>query len=129
MYKVIKFFTDLHDNDHPYNVGDTFPREGIEVSDARLKELAGKENKQGAPLIELVEEPKQEAPEKAPEEPEQEAPEKAPEEPEQEAPEKAPEEPEQEAAKEIGQVPYIPETEPEAKPAKRTTRKKDAPKK
>lgn len=54
MYKVIKYFTDLHDKDHPYNVGDTFPREGIKVTEGRLKELAGSDNKQGTPLIELV---------------------------------------------------------------------------
>ena len=58
MYKVIKYFTDLHDKDHPYNVGDTFPRAGIEVTEERLKELAGSDNKQGTPLIELVEEKK-----------------------------------------------------------------------
>lgn len=57
MYKVINFFTDLHDNEHPYNVGDTFPREGIEVTDERLAELAGSGNKQGKPLIEKAEEP------------------------------------------------------------------------
>lgn len=56
MYKVIHFFTDLHDNDHPYNVGDIFPREGIKVTEGRLKELAGSENKQGTPLIALEEE-------------------------------------------------------------------------
>ena len=27
MYKVIKHFIDLHDNDHSYNEGDIFPRE------------------------------------------------------------------------------------------------------
>lgn len=57
MYKVINFFTDLHDNDHPYNVGDSFPRKGVKVSDERLIELAGSDNKQGKPLIEKVEEP------------------------------------------------------------------------
>ena len=56
MYKVIKYFTDLHDNDHPYHVGDEFPRRGIKVTDERLKELSGSENKQGVPLIEAVEE-------------------------------------------------------------------------
>lgn len=55
MYKVIKYFTDLHDGDHPYNVGDSFPREGIKVTEDRIKELAGPDNKQGEPLIELVE--------------------------------------------------------------------------
>ena len=64
MYKVIKFFTDLQDNDHPYNVGDVFPRKGVTVSAERLAELAGNYNKQGQPLIELVEE-KAEAPKKA----------------------------------------------------------------
>ena len=29
MYKVIKYFTDLQDNEHPYNAGDTFPRDGL----------------------------------------------------------------------------------------------------
>ena len=51
MYKVIKFFVDLQDNFHPYKVGDVFPREGMEVSEERLNELAGSENKQGEPLI------------------------------------------------------------------------------
>lgn len=51
MYKVIKFFTDLQDSNYPYEVGKPFPREGISVSDERLVELAGKNNKQGEPLI------------------------------------------------------------------------------
>lgn len=57
MYKVIKHFIDLHDNDHSYNVGDNFPREGVKVEKTRIQELAGSDNKQGTPLIELVEEP------------------------------------------------------------------------
>ena len=56
MYKVIKHFIDLHDNDHSYNEGDIFPREGVDISEERLKELAGSDNKQHTPLIELVEE-------------------------------------------------------------------------
>ena len=56
MYKVIKHFIVLHDNDHSYNEGDIFPREGVDVSEERLKELAGSDNKQHTPLIELVEE-------------------------------------------------------------------------
>lgn len=55
-YKVIHFFTDLQDINHPYKVGDVFPRLGINVSEARLKELSSSNNKQGKPLIELVEE-------------------------------------------------------------------------
>ena len=58
MYKVIHFFTDLHDDDYAYNVGDTFPRSGITVSEERLSELAGYHNKQGRRLIEKVMEEK-----------------------------------------------------------------------
>lgn len=51
MYKVIKYFTDLQDNNYPYGVGDVYPREGLSVSDERIKELMSKDNKQGKPLI------------------------------------------------------------------------------
>lgn len=57
MYKVIEFFTDLQDKDYAYNVGDIFPRVCVTVSEERLAELAGSENRQGRPLIEKVEEP------------------------------------------------------------------------
>lgn len=63
MYKVIHYFTDLQDNNHEYNVGDTFPRIGLEVSDKRIQELAGSDNKQYKPLIEEVK-PKKKAKEK-----------------------------------------------------------------
>lgn len=53
-YRVIKYFTDLYDNDYPYAVGDTYPRQGLTVSEGRLASLAGSNNKQGQPLIELV---------------------------------------------------------------------------
>lgn len=56
MYKVIKRFTDLQDHGHHYNVGDTFPREGVTVTDARIKQLASNSNRQGVPLISEVEE-------------------------------------------------------------------------
>ena len=58
MYKVIKHFTDLQDKNHPYYVGDNFPREGLEVKPERLEELAGPNNKQGVPLIQKIEEEK-----------------------------------------------------------------------
>ena len=57
MYKVSKFFTDLHDNDHPSIVGDTFPRKGITETEERLKELPASDNKQGQPPTEHAEEP------------------------------------------------------------------------
>lgn len=64
-YKVIKHFTDLQDNNHPYHVGNIFPRDGVEVSEDRLAELAGRSNKQGMPLIQAVEDAQpQEAPKK-----------------------------------------------------------------
>ena len=56
MYKVVKYFTDLQDNDHEYNVGDTFPRKGLKVTEERLAELSSKTNKQGVVLIKKVEE-------------------------------------------------------------------------
>jgi hypothetical protein len=63
MYKVIRYFIDLQDNNHPYNVGDKFPRTGVKVSAERLAELAGSGNLQGMPLIAKEAE---EAPKKAP---------------------------------------------------------------
>lgn len=56
MYEVIHYFTDLQDNEYPYNVGDKFPRNGLTVSEERLKELSGKNNKQHKPMIKFVEE-------------------------------------------------------------------------
>lgn len=54
MYKVIEFFTDLQDFSHPYHPGDTFPRDGLNVSDKRLKELSSKDNIQKKALIKYV---------------------------------------------------------------------------
>ena len=54
MYKVIKSFTDLQDNNYAYYVGDTFPRNGVEVGAERISELASDKNLQGVPLIEEV---------------------------------------------------------------------------
>ena len=54
MYKVIKHFTDMQDNNFAYNVGDEFPRKGMSVLPSRIKELAGSKNRQGCPLIEEI---------------------------------------------------------------------------
>ncbi len=54
MYKVIKNFADLKDGGHRYNVGDPYPKEGLTVTEARIKELASSKNRQGVPLIEEV---------------------------------------------------------------------------
>ena len=58
MYRVIKFFTDLQDNNHAYNVGDIFPHNGMEVSEKRLLELSTDKNRRHMPLIEKVEDEK-----------------------------------------------------------------------
>jgi hypothetical protein len=95
MYKVIKLFTDLQDSDHLYEVGDEYPRLGLNPGLARIEELKGPNNKQGVPLIEEV--PDLEADE------EKEAEEKPAEEQEEEkaepAPKEKPAEPKKSAAK------------------------------
>lgn len=60
MYKVIIQFTDLKDGGYLYNVGDTYPREGLEVGEARIKELSGGENRRHIALIEQITEVKDE---------------------------------------------------------------------
>lgn len=57
IYKVVEFFTDIQDGDHAYHTGDIFPRDGVEVSEERIAELASTENKRGIVLIEAVETP------------------------------------------------------------------------
>ena len=57
MYKVIRYFEDIQDAMHPYNIGDIFPRDGMSVSDDRLAELSTDRNLQETPLIEYVPEP------------------------------------------------------------------------
>ena len=59
MYKVIKSFTDLQDNNYAYYVGDTFPHNGGDVDAERIAELASDKNRLGVPLIEeIAEKPK-----------------------------------------------------------------------
>lgn len=55
-YQVIEYFTDMHDNEHAYNVGDVYPREGLDVSKERLTELSTDKNRRNIPLIERVQE-------------------------------------------------------------------------
>lgn len=52
MYRVIKEFADLQNNNLLYRVGDEYRP----VSKERTEELASSKNKRGVPLIELVEE-------------------------------------------------------------------------
>lgn len=60
MIKVIKPFFDLQDGNYEYKQGDSYPRKGYKVSDARIAELAGNKNKLGEALIK-VEQPKEDA--------------------------------------------------------------------
>lgn len=55
MYKVVKLFTDLQDDNYKYEVGDEYPRLGLKTSLARIEELKGSDNKQGTPLIVEIE--------------------------------------------------------------------------
>lgn len=66
MFTVIKSFTDLQDNDYLYLEGDTYPRDGFEVSEERLAELSTTANRRGEPLVENVEELKEEKPKSKP---------------------------------------------------------------
>ena len=62
MYKAISYFKDMKDNMHSYNPGDIFPREGLSVSENRIKELSSANNLRGKPVIEFVEDKKVKAP-------------------------------------------------------------------
>lgn len=58
MYKVIKLFADLQDDNYIYKEGDVYPRKGLEVTEERIAELAGSNNLQHQPLIQLVKQKK-----------------------------------------------------------------------
>lgn len=54
-YEVIYSFKDLEDNEHIYIANkDFYPREGLEPSKERIKELSTKKNKIGEILIKKV---------------------------------------------------------------------------
>ena len=62
MYRVIKYFVDLQDSNHKYDIGDIYPRKGLNVLQSRINELASNKNRRGIPLIEEI--PDEEAPKK-----------------------------------------------------------------
>lgn len=64
-YRVIKDFTDLQDDNHIYYAGDTFPREGVDVDNARLMELSTDANKRGEAMLEVVDDTEPETEPKA----------------------------------------------------------------
>lgn len=54
MYRVIKHFVDLQDSNHKYDIGDIYPRKGLNVLQSRINELASNKNLQKTPLIEEI---------------------------------------------------------------------------
>lgn len=50
-----KPWKDLEDNEHIYKKGDIYPREGLEPSKKRIKELTSDKNKIGEVLIKKME--------------------------------------------------------------------------
>ena len=54
MYRVIKAFTDMQDNNFAYQVGDEFPKKNFSVLVSRIKEFEKRKNRQGVPLIEEI---------------------------------------------------------------------------
>lgn len=58
MYRVIKAFTDMQDDNYAYDptnpARNTYPRKGLNVLQSRINELASNKNRQGVPLIEEI---------------------------------------------------------------------------
>ena len=65
-YVVIENFADKTDGFRAYLPGAEFPRKGLDVSEARIKELSTDANALHKPLIKEVAEEKKEEPKKAP---------------------------------------------------------------
>lgn len=57
MFEVIKYFTDLQDNNFVYKVGDKYPRDGATPTEGRIKELLSDKNRQKVPLIKKIADP------------------------------------------------------------------------
>lgn len=65
-YIVIEEFADKTDEFRAYLPGAEFPRKGLDVSEARIKELSTDANALHKPLIKEVAEEKKKEPKKAP---------------------------------------------------------------
>lgn len=51
MYITKVYFEDAQDEHRPYKPGDVYPRDGLNPSKQRIKELSSNENVRGIPLI------------------------------------------------------------------------------
>ena len=60
MYIAKLRFADLQDGNRIYEAGEQYPRPGLEVSQKRIAELAGSNNRMGYAVIEAVEAPSDE---------------------------------------------------------------------
>ena len=49
-------------HNHEYKVGDTYPKDGTEVSEDRISELLSDKNRMNTPLIKEIRKPKKEEP-------------------------------------------------------------------
>lgn len=63
MYKVLKSFTDLQDNNFKYNEGDVYPRKGYTPTPERITALESGKNKRNTVLIEEIPEIDEKQPE------------------------------------------------------------------
>ena len=54
MDRAVTVFVDRFDNNYAYKPGDIFPRDGIEVSEDRIKQLLSGENNANLKCIEVV---------------------------------------------------------------------------
>ena len=61
MYRAIIEWRDLEDN-HLYHRGDAYPHDGRKISEDRIAELSGTQNKAGFALIEPLAVPAEEIP-------------------------------------------------------------------
>ena len=66
MFRVVRQFFDLTDGNREYAPGDTFPRDGVTVSAARLAELATSNNRLGYSVIEEIKDVAEKAEKPAP---------------------------------------------------------------
>lgn len=66
MYRAVTYFVDQLDGNHAYKPGDIFPRQGIEVSEERIKQLLNGDNNANLKCIEEVKADVEEAEEEVP---------------------------------------------------------------
>lgn len=55
-YEVIRYFTDAQDGEHAYHEGDIYPRDGLNPSEQRIKDLMSGNNFQKVALIQMLKE-------------------------------------------------------------------------